>query len=693
MINDLDNPFSVTKATEFSDSEILAYWVNFNAKENVSIETILNPNEYLPKYVIGGKGCGKTHILRYFSYSLQKLRNNNSVIDVLEKYKYIGLYSVFGGLNSSRFSGKNVDDSQWQSIFEYYFELYICDNLLRTVREVVISLESPLSIEALLVQNILSIFSNFKEVTNVSTFSDLIEYFNDLRRKIDLQIQNAAFTRQLDFESIKILFSPGDLIFGIPDSISNNHPNFKDVKFIYIFDEYEKLYEWQKKFVNTLVWDKKTPVTFWIGARRYGFTTRRTKTGEEMKSGSEFQDVNLDEIIRSNEDLYKEFADKLYTNRLVKFYESRNISTSPEEASKMFRERFENYDQSKIINSIIKKNINKEYEHLSKFRQKLNSYIQTYLLDTSLNGKSVEGLIEGIKANTENDPLEQKYKLFRFYYLWHKVDRLTPLEDILNRVNSEYDSYKVSKQNDNPFIEIKDKRKKDLIAQLTKENNIKNTEYSGIENFIQLSQGNARSFIIILKKTIEYSKIRGERPLDYDGRISLDSQYLAVYDTSKWFYEDAELTGELGKQVYISLKNLTDYFIQERFCDKPIETTVSQFYVKAEALSIEAYDCIELMKMHSFIIERDNGRLAKTSGRKERLFQINKILAPLWNLPTVIRGSISLNDEIAEAIFNFNCHSSFEKLYKKRKAQLNAPDFLKYSSKKPRNTESQNTLF
>ena len=125
MRNELDNPFSVTKATEFSDFEIYEYWVKFNAKENVSIDTILNPKEYLPKYLIVGKGCGKTHILRYFSFPLQKIRNENRIQDILINDKYIGLYSVFHGLNSSRFSGKGIEESKWMSVFEYYFELYI----------------------------------------------------------------------------------------------------------------------------------------------------------------------------------------------------------------------------------------------------------------------------------------------------------------------------------------------------------------------------------------------------------------------------------------------------------------------------------------------------------------------------------------------------------------------------------------
>ena len=328
MTSELENPFSVTKATEFSDDEINEYWVNFNTEEDVSIDTLLNPKEYMPKYIIGGKGCGKTHILRYFSFPLQKIRLENNIQNILEKDQYIGLYSVFHGLNSSRFSGKGISDDEWHSVFEYYFELYICDNLLHTVQETFSLLKLNASVEKEFISKTLSIFNNYQDIKDVVSISNLIEFLAELRRKIDSQVLNAAFTRKLEFEDVKILFSPGDLLFGIPDSIINNIEQFKEVKFIYIFDEYEKLFEWQKKFVNTLVWDKKTPVTFWIGARRFGYTTRETKSGQEMKSGSEFQDVSLDVLIRKNEDLYKQFAEKLYTNRLIKYYGSCLLYTS-----------------------------------------------------------------------------------------------------------------------------------------------------------------------------------------------------------------------------------------------------------------------------------------------------------------------------------------------------------------------------
>jgi hypothetical protein len=43
----------------------------------------------------------------------------------------------------------------------------------------------------------------------------------------------------------------------------------------------------------------------------------------------------------------------------------------------------------------------------------------------------------------------------------------------------------------------------------------------------------------------------------------------------------------------------------------------------------------------------------------------------------VVRGSLSLNKEVAESIFNPDQGNKFDQLYKIRKSQLNAPEFGK----------------
>ena len=310
-----NNPFGITKATDFSDNEINEYWVNVNPDYK-----ILNPNELLPKYILGGKGCGKTHLLRYFSYPLQKIRKGN-LSRIVNDDKYIGIYSVLDGINSSRFKGKGIDEEQWKSAFEYYFELYISDILLNISKDVFADGISKGYSEKDFVRDIsLLFYENVIDINELQSIDDFLERLSVLRKKIDLEIVNAAFNRTLNISTMRILFSPGDLLFGIPALLSKNIALLQNVQFVYILDEYEKLFEWQKVFVNTLVWEKKQPCTFWIGARKYGYTTTQTKTEEQIKPGSEFQPILLDEIFQGDDVLYKKFAKELYLNRLKKYY-------------------------------------------------------------------------------------------------------------------------------------------------------------------------------------------------------------------------------------------------------------------------------------------------------------------------------------------------------------------------------------
>ena len=669
---DLDNPFSVTKATEFTDQEIFEYWVDFNTEDRQSLINFLNPKEFLPKYILGGKGCGKTHILRYFSFPLQKIRKK-SCSEIIKADGYLGVYSVLDGLNSSRFDGKGISSAEWEVVFHYYFELYLCNNLLNVMKDVLQSLAVPADLEKEIALKASTLLYRQDE-DDPRNLDDLLKILNNLKRKIDLEIVNAPFRRKLDYDSVTILFSPGDLIFGIPSIISSYIPDLKETKIVYILDEYEKLFEWQKVFINTLVWDKKNPCTFWIGARKYGYTTRQTKTGEEIKPGSEFQPVELDLIIRKNETLYIKFAKELYINRLKKYYKSKGIEYSSDELTNIFEKKLEDYSDAKIIEQVKRKANNKEYKHVRHLRENLKKGIDKKLANGLLEDE-IDELIKKLLLDTDNNPLEQKYKIFSFYQKWASSKGTKNLFQFADDINNEFKKYKLKEQSE--FSNIEEKFKKDLLAQLTSESKIKNVCYSGIQEFIDISWGNPRSFILILKKIIEFSKLKGERPLDEGGLISLETQYLAVYDTAKWFYEDAEIIGEEGKNLYKAINFLAELFRVYRFSDKPTETSVSSFTYKLEEISATSLHYIKLAELHSVIVEIEEGRKEKNSGRSEKLYQLNKTLAPLWNLPSIRRGILSLDGNLAESIFNPDQHSEFNRLYREIKQKLNAPNFCR----------------
>jgi predicted AAA+ superfamily ATPase len=122
----MENPFNITKANDYSDLDIASYWVDFFGDSKR-----IKPNSPMPILIKGSKGSGKTHLLKYFSYELQKIKSGNNLDNILNQDKYIGIFYRCSGLNSDRFKGKGISDEDWTLIFSYYLELWFAQKLIK----------------------------------------------------------------------------------------------------------------------------------------------------------------------------------------------------------------------------------------------------------------------------------------------------------------------------------------------------------------------------------------------------------------------------------------------------------------------------------------------------------------------------------------------------------------------------------
>lgn len=679
MFNEIENPFSVTKAIEFSDSEIFQYWVDLYVDKDNNIEFLLNPSEYLPKYIIGSRGCGKTHLLRYFSTQSKLLKYNNNVRKLLKDEKYIGIYNTFSILNSSKFKGDYLSFEQWQQIFNIYFELYLTEILLNDIKKLINITGEKITnsffgdVKKLFINHDALIFQNIDE---------LISHIIGEKNKIEKELINATFNRKFSYDSININFISGEFVISLANLIKEKIELFDDIKFIFILDEYDKLLDWQKIYINTLVWDKKPPITFWIGARTYGYNSRQTLTGATLKSGSDFQEILLDDYIRENKN-YKEFSKQLVVKRLEKYYSERQKVDS-KLILENFISKFIVYDEKLIIKELIEKVKDKEYVHvrdlkfsLKKEKDVIKNQLSIKENDLDFNDKIndyIEGIITNLVSETEDNPIIQKYNFFYFYKLWFQ-NRNNKKINFLNlsvEVNKNCIDYMNGK--DSYHKVINEKWKKDLISQLLIENRLKNFEYTGFDSFIELSNGNVRSLILLLKNTIENSSIRGEKPLEDNGFISIDSQYLSAYRVAEWYYNDAEIFGDEAKKLYSSIKKLTDYLKLYRASNNLPEKNVLGFYFREKEVSVEVSECIKLLEEYSFLIKSDNGRKEKSGiGIEESKYYLNPIMSPLWNLSMVVGGTPLFTSDLMKVIFDLKHNDLFEKTYKDRKSELNAP--------------------
>ena len=121
------NPFGITKAVDLNDEQILSLWVNVSGAA-ADFAEFARPQSPMPTFIMGAKGSGKTHLMRYHSFELQTLRHNQRNVSLREGVRsdgYIGIYMRCSGLNSGRFANKRQSPEVWKELFAYYIELWL----------------------------------------------------------------------------------------------------------------------------------------------------------------------------------------------------------------------------------------------------------------------------------------------------------------------------------------------------------------------------------------------------------------------------------------------------------------------------------------------------------------------------------------------------------------------------------------
>lgn len=664
------NPFSVVKANEFSYEQILEYWVDFGEIEDGGFISSLNPKELMPKYVLGSKGCGKTHILKYYSFDTRRLYYKNDITELLKKDGYIASYWRLDTLSSTRFDKKSKDIDEWKELFGYYFELHQAIIALKLYQRIIEELNIP---QITIGKIIKSITGQIGIKIPTHTIEEFVSFLTDRRVVIDKEIIDYAYSKKLNWNVVKPLFPFGSLIFEIPHVFSENITQLKKVNYVFVLDELEKLrVDWQKEVLNTLVFEKKNNCTFWIGARKNGYTTRNTLSGEPLHDGHEFASVDLDGILRQNDKAFKKFAVNLFKRRL-------DICELPEIEPEAL---FESFDEKSFVDGLS----NKDLPHWKKLRNRLKSI--------GVNEQQSDKIVKALQYRVNNKPLEQKLKVYLFYIEWskHKNDvSIDTLYDAASRVNNQYDAY--TQVGDKRIKEIYSKFRQDFVAQLAEENNEDLLQYTGFRNLVLISDCNPRVYLTLLKQIVDDSFFRGIHPFESGNTISLRSQYVGINSTAKWFLKDIEVYGQDKEDLEMAMNNLLNYFYVNRYCDKPTETSLCAFYFRKETGQENINKIIKLAVNESFLIEIDKGRKDKTLTVPQQTYQINRLVATLYNLSMARRGVNSIRPKMLKATFDRDHFQEFNSELTRYRSTLNAPFKQKMPKIKESKADNWPTLF
>jgi hypothetical protein len=259
-----------------------------------------------PCVLIGGRGTGKTTVLRGLSYEGQFALTGNDP-EAIATWTYLGLYHRVNTNRVSAFSGADLTVAEWVPIFGHYLNLLLCDLILRFLDWHQLKTGSTIKLEPKAYRRLAETL-HFKMVpTSLRQFGDELA---QARIAFEGAINNIADKPRPE---LSIQGGPIDVLI---EEISEL-PEFKSKMFFFLIDEYENYLEYQQQVINTLIKHSGENYTFKIGVKELGFKTRTTlNPTQQLISPSDYVRIDISEKLQ--EEQFRSFALSVCNGRIAR---------------------------------------------------------------------------------------------------------------------------------------------------------------------------------------------------------------------------------------------------------------------------------------------------------------------------------------------------------------------------------------
>ncbi|CAH2805411.1 MAG: hypothetical protein PPHEINF_5775 [uncultured Paraburkholderia sp.] len=252
----------------------------------------------------GGRGCGKTTLLRYLSHATQLSPRRQITKDTLPKQ--LGLYLRADTRYLRAFQGDAPEEGDWQKAFEHDLCLIIVGELLSTLK-------------ALTLPNRIAEFNEVQHV-RLRSFTDFIDdvpveppallaHVKRMRNQLAMWLNNPEDEAKPRFLPLK------QVITALIDDIRAQAPQLSSTVFFVFLDEYENLLPYQMRIINTYLKHSGDPLVFHVATKRNGMATRETLSEERIQQSHDF---NVFDVEAHLEPDFQLFAAELFCFRLRK---------------------------------------------------------------------------------------------------------------------------------------------------------------------------------------------------------------------------------------------------------------------------------------------------------------------------------------------------------------------------------------
>jgi hypothetical protein len=295
------NPFVVFRAEDMSEE----LWQHELFREpklyNIFADTIAPGNVIIE----GHRGSGKSTILLYLSYPIQRILGNNP--------DFVGVYVKLDLPLFATTRRRGEDKDEWLNYFLAYFNLIVAEEIIRTL----IDLATKSFVE----------LDNVNEL--LTKLKSLFPFSRDVEVKDLVDLADLLYEKRSELAGppprtqVKL---PPDLLRSLVDRMRRYIPSWRDKPFYILLDEYERLSEDQQKVVNVLLSSRgptyKEKVYFKIAAKSFMFIDTNIE-GNQLEEIHDFILRPLDRFDLEEENKrrhYQGFIEEIANWRLQKIW-------------------------------------------------------------------------------------------------------------------------------------------------------------------------------------------------------------------------------------------------------------------------------------------------------------------------------------------------------------------------------------
>lgn len=514
----------------------------------------------MPTRLEGGRGSGKTMLLRYLSYHSQFSRNRISIPD--SAIERIGLYWKADTQFLRLMQKRGVDDEAWLPVFDHYLNLKLSLEVLSSVVSIMESNHAGISqkdIDELT-------FDGAKDFGfENESFTLVMREINSRIRQTEVIIQNVH-----GLESLQKL--PISFLQYIVQTTITLLPALKNTMFSVYVDEYENLLGYQQRVINTRIKHSEPPIIFNIAIKLNGMSETLTLSDEKLENRADYSIVNLDSEIEKSG--FDSFVAEIFLKKLTEASPTiskdinidLSICSNPDKLDDRHQKEYEE-NCKRIISNIFPGRSHQDLaDEIFETPRYYNKLI--YEIESALKQRNSELSVEDFIF-----PQFRKAMIVCTSLLYRKSLAVPHIHEQLKKLELEEENKFTNKTawEHNNFI--------GCYLRIIRANKASSTFYSGFDVYSALSGGNVRHFLELCKTAFS---LIDDNSLSENFTVDRKLQHLAARSTSEELIKEINRFTPLGTQLSNFVKAIGKVFQLCQDKETQSETEVTHFGIKED---------------------------------------------------------------------------------------------------------------